>query len=133
MHHASFFFKNFFYSFALLSSFLCDTLGVSLWVDGIVKWPVCVIIPASMHTVLAHSWRVSVIVDILQVKEFPTIIEDTPFVRLWYKRDDEFLVPKTKMFFEIVRYANIVHYTVLIPVVSVITCSCYGDYIISVA
>ncbi|XP_014470958.1 PREDICTED: insulin-degrading enzyme isoform X1 [Dinoponera quadriceps] len=36
------------------------------------------------------------------VKEFPAIIEDTSFVRLWYKRDDEFSVPKAKMFFDFV-------------------------------
>ncbi|XP_032664480.1 insulin-degrading enzyme isoform X2 [Odontomachus brunneus] len=36
------------------------------------------------------------------VKEFPTIIEDTSFVRLWFKQDDEYLVPKAKMFLEFV-------------------------------
>ncbi|XP_018347273.1 PREDICTED: insulin-degrading enzyme-like [Trachymyrmex septentrionalis] len=33
------------------------------------------------------------------VDKFPIILEDTLFVRLWYKKDDEFLVPKAKMIF----------------------------------
>ncbi|EZA60071.1 insulin-degrading enzyme isoform X2 [Ooceraea biroi] len=36
------------------------------------------------------------------VDKFPTIIEDTPFVRLWFKKDDEFLVPRAKMIFDFV-------------------------------
>ncbi|KAG5318579.1 IDE enzyme, partial [Pseudoatta argentina] len=34
------------------------------------------------------------------VEKFPIILEDTSFVRLWYKKDDEFLVPKAKMIFD---------------------------------
>ncbi|KAM0735141.1 Insulin-degrading enzyme [Formica fusca] len=36
------------------------------------------------------------------VEKFPTIIEDTPFIRLWYKKDDEFLVPRARMIFDFV-------------------------------
>lgn len=36
------------------------------------------------------------------VDKFPTIIADTPFVRLWFKKDDEFLVPRAKMIFDFV-------------------------------
>ena len=42
--------------------------------------------------------------EILQVDKFPIILEDTLFVRLWYKKDDEFLVPKAKMIFAFFRY-----------------------------
>ncbi|XP_039310540.1 insulin-degrading enzyme isoform X2 [Solenopsis invicta] len=37
-----------------------------------------------------------------KVEKFPIISEDTPFVRLWYKKDDEFLVPKVNMVFDFV-------------------------------
>ncbi|XP_011268023.1 insulin-degrading enzyme isoform X2 [Camponotus floridanus] len=36
------------------------------------------------------------------VEKFPIIIEDTPFIRLWFKKDDEFLVPKCRMIFDFV-------------------------------
>ncbi|KAL6438860.1 hypothetical protein ACFW04_003738 [Cataglyphis niger] len=36
------------------------------------------------------------------VEKFPTIIEDTSFIRLWYKKDDEFLVPRARMIFDFV-------------------------------
>ncbi|XP_012215276.2 insulin-degrading enzyme isoform X1 [Linepithema humile] len=36
------------------------------------------------------------------VEKFPIIIEDTPYVRLWYKKDDEFLVPRARMIFDFV-------------------------------
>jgi len=42
--------------------------------------------------------------EILQVEKFPIILEDTSFVRLWYKKDDEFLVPRARMIFDFVRY-----------------------------
>lgn len=45
----------------------------------------------------------------LQVEKFPTIIEDTPLIRLWFKKDDEFLVPKARMIFDFVRYAVILN------------------------
>ncbi|KYM94749.1 Insulin-degrading enzyme [Cyphomyrmex costatus] len=35
------------------------------------------------------------------IEKFPIILEDTSFVRLWYKKDDEFLVPKAIMNFDI--------------------------------
>ncbi|XP_053988603.1 insulin-degrading enzyme [Hylaeus volcanicus] len=31
------------------------------------------------------------------ITKFPTIIEDTPLLRLWFKQDDEFLVPRANM------------------------------------
>ena len=31
------------------------------------------------------------------ITKFPTIIEDTPLIRLWFKQDDEFLVPKANL------------------------------------
>ncbi|KAL0124001.1 hypothetical protein PUN28_006072 [Cardiocondyla obscurior] len=37
-----------------------------------------------------------------KVDKFPIILEDTPFVRLWYKKDDEFLVPRARMIFDFV-------------------------------
>ncbi|XP_020292220.1 insulin-degrading enzyme isoform X2 [Pseudomyrmex gracilis] len=37
--------------------------------------------------------------DEANIEKFPTIIEDTPFVRLWFKKDDEYLVPRAKMIF----------------------------------
>ncbi|KAL7290058.1 hypothetical protein TKK_0015787 [Trichogramma kaykai] len=37
-----------------------------------------------------------------QLEKFPVIIEDTPFIRLWYKKDDEFLLPKAVMTFDFV-------------------------------
>lgn len=42
--------------------------------------------------------------EMLQIEKFPTIIEDTPFVRLWFKKDDEYLVPRAKMIFNFTRY-----------------------------
>ncbi|XP_076624911.1 insulin degrading metalloproteinase isoform X1 [Colletes latitarsis] len=36
------------------------------------------------------------------ITKFPTIIEDTPLLRLWFKQDDEFLVPKAKMVIDFV-------------------------------
>lgn len=45
------------------------------------------------------------ICEILQAEKFPVILEDTSFVRLWYKKDDEFLVPRARMIFDFVRYA----------------------------
>ncbi|KYN00390.1 PREDICTED: insulin-degrading enzyme-like [Cyphomyrmex costatus] len=36
----------------------------------------------------------------INIEKFPIILEDTSFVRLWYKKDDEFLVPIRKMIFE---------------------------------
>ncbi|XP_012541828.2 insulin-degrading enzyme isoform X2 [Monomorium pharaonis] len=36
------------------------------------------------------------------VEKFPIIVTDTSFVRLWYKKDDEFLVPKARMIFDFV-------------------------------
>ncbi|KYQ54450.1 Insulin-degrading enzyme, partial [Trachymyrmex zeteki] len=36
------------------------------------------------------------------VQKFPIILEDTSFVRLWYKKDDEFLVPRARMNFHFV-------------------------------
>ncbi|XP_036142058.1 insulin-degrading enzyme [Monomorium pharaonis] len=42
------------------------------------------------------------------VGKFPIILKDTSFIRLWYKKDDEFLVPKTEMMFHFVSpFANI--------------------------
>ncbi|XP_014206136.1 insulin-degrading enzyme isoform X2 [Copidosoma floridanum] len=37
-----------------------------------------------------------------KVDKFPVIIEDTPFVRMWFKQDDEFLLPKATMVFDFV-------------------------------
>ncbi|XP_071641482.1 insulin-degrading enzyme-like isoform X1 [Temnothorax longispinosus] len=37
-----------------------------------------------------------------KVEKFPIILEDTSFVRLWYKKDDEFLVPRARMIFDFV-------------------------------
>ncbi|KYN43148.1 Insulin-degrading enzyme [Trachymyrmex septentrionalis] len=34
------------------------------------------------------------------IKNFPIILEDTSFIRLWYQKDDEFFVPKAKMIFD---------------------------------
>ncbi|XP_018401507.1 PREDICTED: insulin-degrading enzyme-like isoform X1 [Cyphomyrmex costatus] len=34
------------------------------------------------------------------IEKFPIILEDTSFVRLWYKKDDEFLVPRARMIFD---------------------------------
>ncbi|XP_076374865.1 insulin degrading metalloproteinase isoform X2 [Megalopta genalis] len=36
------------------------------------------------------------------VTKFPVIIEDTPFMRLWFKQDDEFLVPKANLWIDFV-------------------------------
>ncbi|XP_025073712.1 insulin-degrading enzyme-like [Pogonomyrmex barbatus] len=36
------------------------------------------------------------------IETFPIILEDTSFIRLWYKKDNEFLVPKTRMIFDFV-------------------------------
>ncbi|KYQ54449.1 Insulin-degrading enzyme, partial [Trachymyrmex zeteki] len=36
------------------------------------------------------------------VEKFPIILEDTSFIRLWYKKDDEFLVPRARMNFHFV-------------------------------
>ncbi|XP_076245093.1 insulin degrading metalloproteinase isoform X2 [Calliopsis andreniformis] len=36
------------------------------------------------------------------ITKFPTIIEDTPLLRLWFKQDDEFLVPKVNLSIEFV-------------------------------
>ncbi|XP_011877957.1 PREDICTED: insulin-degrading enzyme isoform X2 [Vollenhovia emeryi] len=36
------------------------------------------------------------------VEKFPIILEDTSLVRLWYKKDDEFIVPRAKMIFDFV-------------------------------
>ncbi|XP_011065104.1 PREDICTED: insulin-degrading enzyme-like [Acromyrmex echinatior] len=36
----------------------------------------------------------------INVVKFPIILKDTSFVKLWYKKDDEFLVPKAKMIFD---------------------------------
>ncbi|XP_076297777.1 insulin degrading metalloproteinase isoform X2 [Lasioglossum baleicum] len=34
------------------------------------------------------------------VTKFPVIIKDTPLMRLWFKQDDEFLVPKAKLYID---------------------------------
>ncbi|XP_078036268.1 insulin degrading metalloproteinase isoform X2 [Augochlora pura] len=34
------------------------------------------------------------------VTKYPVIIEDTPFMRLWFKQDDEFLVPKANLWID---------------------------------
>ena len=34
---------------------------------------------------------------------FPVIIQDTPLSRVWFKQDDEFLLPKANLSFEFVR------------------------------
>ncbi|KAL6254449.1 hypothetical protein P5V15_014497 [Pogonomyrmex californicus] len=36
------------------------------------------------------------------VETFPIILQDTSFIRLWYKKDNEFFVPKTWMMFEFI-------------------------------
>lgn len=36
------------------------------------------------------------------IEEFPKVIEDTSFVRLWFKQDTEFLVPKARMMFDFI-------------------------------
>nr|XP_031836448.1 insulin-degrading enzyme isoform X1 [Nomia melanderi] len=36
------------------------------------------------------------------ITKFPVIIEDTPLMRLWFKQDDEFLVPKANLFIDFV-------------------------------
>lgn len=38
-----------------------------------------------------------------KVEKFPTIIEDSPLFRVWFKQDDEFLYPKATMTFDFVR------------------------------
>ncbi|XP_077297928.1 insulin-degrading enzyme-like [Arctopsyche grandis] len=35
-------------------------------------------------------------------KEYPTIVYDTPLMRVWYKQDDEYFLPKMNTFFEFV-------------------------------
>ncbi|XP_076655297.1 insulin degrading metalloproteinase isoform X2 [Halictus rubicundus] len=35
------------------------------------------------------------------VTKFPVIIEDTPLMRLWFKQDDEYLVPKAKLYIDL--------------------------------
>ncbi|XP_077297857.1 insulin-degrading enzyme-like isoform X2 [Arctopsyche grandis] len=35
-------------------------------------------------------------------KEYPTIVYDTPLMRVWYKQDNEFFLPKMNTFFEFV-------------------------------
>ncbi|KOC58791.1 Insulin-degrading enzyme, partial [Habropoda laboriosa] len=37
------------------------------------------------------------------ITKFPVIIEDTPLLRLWFKQDDEFLVPRANLFIDFVR------------------------------
>lgn len=36
------------------------------------------------------------------VEKFPIILEDTPLVRLWFKKDDEYLVPMARMMFDFI-------------------------------
>lgn len=36
------------------------------------------------------------------VEKFPTIIEDSPLMRVWFKQDDEFLLPKANLTFDFV-------------------------------
>ncbi|KAL6254476.1 hypothetical protein P5V15_014529 [Pogonomyrmex californicus] len=36
------------------------------------------------------------------IEAFPIILEDNAFIKLWYKKDNEFLVPKAKMIFNFV-------------------------------
>ncbi|KAG5874566.1 hypothetical protein JTB14_019568 [Gonioctena quinquepunctata] len=36
------------------------------------------------------------------VTEFPVIIEDTPLTRVWFKQDDQFLLPKANLMFDFV-------------------------------
>lgn len=38
-----------------------------------------------------------------KAEKFPTIVEDNPFIRTWFKQDDEFLLPKATMTFDFVR------------------------------
>ncbi|XP_031777802.1 insulin-degrading enzyme isoform X2 [Nasonia vitripennis] len=40
--------------------------------------------------------------SIEKAEKFPTIIEDNPFIRTWFKQDDEFLLPKATMTFDFV-------------------------------
>lgn len=37
------------------------------------------------------------------IEKFPTIIDDSPLMRVWFKQDDEFLVPKVNLTFEFIR------------------------------
>ncbi|XP_015602966.1 insulin-degrading enzyme isoform X2 [Cephus cinctus] len=37
-----------------------------------------------------------------EVEKFPVIVEDTPLMRVWFKQDDEFLVPKANLTFDFV-------------------------------
>ncbi|XP_048268577.1 insulin-degrading enzyme isoform X2 [Bombus affinis] len=36
------------------------------------------------------------------ISKFPVIIEDTPLIRLWFKQDDEFLIPRANLFIDFV-------------------------------
>lgn len=37
------------------------------------------------------------------IEKFPVIIEDSPFTRVWFKQDDEFLLPKVNLTFDFAR------------------------------
>ncbi|XP_011313568.1 insulin-degrading enzyme-like, partial [Fopius arisanus] len=39
-------------------------------------------------------------IDRSTIEKFPVIIEDNPFMRVWFKQDDKFLVPKVNLIFE---------------------------------
>ncbi|XP_017766941.1 PREDICTED: insulin-degrading enzyme [Eufriesea mexicana] len=36
------------------------------------------------------------------ISKFPVIIEDTPLIRLWFKQDDEFVIPRANLFIDFV-------------------------------
>uniref|UniRef100_A0A0C9QMF1 IDE_3 protein n=1 Tax=Fopius arisanus TaxID=64838 RepID=A0A0C9QMF1_9HYME len=41
-------------------------------------------------------------IDSSGIEKFPVIIEDNPFMRVWFKQDDEFLLPKVNLTFDFV-------------------------------
>ncbi|XP_011312074.1 insulin-degrading enzyme, partial [Fopius arisanus] len=41
-------------------------------------------------------------IDRSSIEKFPVIIEDNPFMRVWFKQDDEFLLPKVNLTFDFV-------------------------------